>query len=129
MQSSTSTSEFPGLSLDHNIAINCGRLSSAPVRRELPSGDVVHNYEVTVRDTDAGTESVPVARFTNGRVPKLQEGDDVLVTGRVRRRFFQAHGTTASRTEVVATAVLPASQLDRANKAVDRLLRPLFDEP
>ena len=102
--------DLSGLRSDLNLAVVRGRLSSDPSRRELPSGDVVHQYEVTVRAASGPAESVPVARFTSGRVPSLHEGDEVVVTGRVRRRFFRAGGVTASRTEVVADSVVAASK-------------------
>jgi single-strand DNA-binding protein len=54
-------------------------------------------------------------------VPALTwaSGTDVLVVGRVRRRFFRAGGVTQSRTEVVASAVVPL----RRTAAVRRALR------
>jgi len=110
-----------------NLAVVYGTLSSDPVERELPSGDVVHNYEVTVR-SEGLADTVPVVRFGNGRVPALAEGDAVIVTGRVRRRFFRAGGATASRTEVVADAIVPARQTATAAKAFQRALAPLFGD-
>ena len=120
---------LPGLATDLNLAVVRGRLSSEPNRRELPSGDVVVQYEVTVRSDTGPAESVPVARFTNGRVPALHEGDEVVVTGRVRRRFFRAGSSTASRTEIVAESVVAAAKTTMCEKAVDRALSPLLDEP
>ena len=129
MNTSTPTpTPYPGLGADLNVVVVRGTLSSDPVRRELPSGDVVHNYEVTVRHPTGPADSVPVARFTNGRVPKLEQGDVVVVTGRVRRRFFRAGGSTASRTEIVADSIVGATSA-KAERAVDTLLGPLFDPP
>ncbi|MGE0796473.1 MAG: hypothetical protein AB7O29_14165, partial [Acidimicrobiia bacterium] len=52
-------------------------------------------------------------------------GEDVVVAGRVRRRFFRAGGVIQSRTEVVADQVVAARQRARAAKlvaaAVERL--------
>ncbi len=110
-----------------NLAVVCGALSSDPVVRELPSGDVVHTYEVTVRSPDGPADTIPVARFGGRRQPSLRAGDEVVVTGRVRRRFFRAGGTTASRTEVVADAVIPARQQSRARAAVERALGAMLD--
>ena len=124
----SSAAAYPGLGADLNVVVVRGTLSSDPVRRELPSGDVVHNYEVTVRHPSSAADSVPVARFTNGRVPKLEQGDVVVVTGRVRRRFFRAGGSTASRTEIVADSIVGAGST-KAVRAVDTLLEPLFDQP
>jgi single-strand DNA-binding protein len=89
-----------------NVAVLCGTLSRAPEVRELPSGDRLVAYEVTVRPPQGKAESVPVAwpdaPAWAGRFPA---GADVVVVGRVRRRFFRAGGATSSRTEVVARAV------------------------
>ncbi len=66
--------------------------------------------DVTVRSDEGPAESVPVAWF---EAPAAADGgtvgDEVVVVGRVRRRFFRAGGATASRTEVVATTVLACS--------------------
>jgi hypothetical protein len=76
-------------------------------------------YEVTVRLDATGAESVPVVwPSPPRRATELGAGDVVTVVGRVRRRYFRAGGTTASRTEVVAELVAPtrhrrASQLVR----------------
>jgi hypothetical protein len=54
----------------------------------------------------------------------------VVVTGRVRRRFFKAGTVTASRTEVLADAVLPVRQAVRVENAVRRTLeraQPLLE--
>ena len=49
-------------STDVNVAVLIGSLSSDPVERTLPSGDVIASYEVTTR-SGAGTQTVPVAWF------------------------------------------------------------------
>jgi single-strand DNA-binding protein len=102
-----------------NVVVLQGVLSRAPEERELPSGDRLVAYEVTVRTVGQPTDSVPVAWVSApARATAMHRGDEVVVTGRVRRRFFRTPGGTASRTEVVADAVLPASQ----SKRVARLL-------
>ncbi len=101
-----------------DLVVVCGHLSSAPTMRELPSGDQMHTYEVTVREPDRTASSVPVVMFA-GRAPSVVEGDQVAVIGRVRRRFFRAGGTTASRTEVVADEVVAV----RRRRDLERVLR------
>ncbi len=102
-----------------NIVVIRGALSRPPEFRELPSGDHLVAYEVTVRADDRPTESVPVAWFdAPARAAELAAGTEVVVTGRVRRRFFRAGAATASRTEVVAEAVIPARQRKRAAAAI-----------
>jgi single-strand DNA-binding protein len=102
-----------------------GTLVSEPRARELPSGSVVVQFDVTTRD-DGGTQSVPVAWFepTGAGVPATP-GDQVVVIGSVRRRFFRAGGATQSRTEVVAEQVIAATrrrQIERSLEGVRRLL-------
>jgi single-strand DNA-binding protein len=105
-----------------NIAVLRGTLSSDPVERTLPSGSRLVNYEVTTPDPAGGAaDTAPVAWFDPpARLPAVGQGDDVVVLGRVRRRFFRtAGGSTASRTEVVADRVVSARPAARA----ERLLR------
>ena len=102
-----------------NVVILRGRLSRAPGCRDLPSGDTLVTFEVTTRPPDGPAETVPVA-WPNAprRAATLPAGAEVVVTGRVRRRFFTAGGATASRTEVLADAVLPVSHVRRIDTAV-----------
>jgi single-strand DNA-binding protein len=103
-----------------NVVILQGVLSRPPEARELPSGDRLVAYEVTIRPAEGPAESVPVAWFeAPARAADLAAGTEVVVTGRVRRRFFRAGGATASRTEVVAQAVIPAGQRKRVAGALD----------
>lgn len=110
---------------EHNVVVLRGTLVADPRSRELPSGSVLVQFDVTTRD-DSGTHSVPVAWFEPPpRGVPAAAGDDVVVVGSVRRRFFRAGGTTQSRTEVVAEQVIPANrsrQVDRSLGAVCRLL-------
>lgn len=112
-----------------NIVVLRGVLSSTPVIRELSSGSIVHTLEVTTRDEEGRSASVPVAWFDPPSMPVLDTGADVIVTGTVRRRFFRAGGATQSRTEVVATAVVPASRRRQAARAVALAVAPVSDTP
>jgi len=103
-----------------NVAVIRGSLSRDPDLRQLPSGDRVVNYEVTVRDVSPA-ESVPVVWMApTGAWDSLAAGDEVVVSGRVRRRFFRTSTGTASRTEVVAERVVPARQTRRVRSVLDR---------
>jgi hypothetical protein len=89
-----------------NVALLAGELSGEPRRRELPSGSVLVEFDVTTRG-DSGTGSVPVAWFDPGAAADgLAAGVAVMVAGHVRRRFFRAGNVTQSRTEVVASRVI-----------------------
>lgn len=99
----------------NNLAVLRGIVTSEPKVRELPSGTVVTNLEVTTR-TESLTASVPVV--VHGRDVAVGAGDDVVVVGHVQRRFFRAGGVTQSRTEVIAARVVPARRVRAAEKAV-----------
>jgi len=89
-----------------NVALLAGDLPGPPRRRELPSGTVLVEFDVTTRG-DSGTGSVPVAWFDPGAAADgLDAGATVVVVGHVRRRFFRAGNVTQSRTEVVASRVI-----------------------
>jgi single-strand DNA-binding protein len=110
---------------ENNLVVLRGTLVADPRVRELPSGSLVSQFDVTTRD-GTGAHSVPVAWFEPPKsgVPAAA-GDDVVVIGSVHRRFFRVGGATQSRTEVVAEQVILARrgrQIDRSLGAVRRLL-------
>jgi single-strand DNA-binding protein len=110
---------------ERNLVVLRGTLASEPRTRELPSGSVLSQFDVTTRDT-SGTQSVPVAWFDPpAAVADLEPGVDVVVVGTVRRRFFRAGGATQSRTEVVADKVVPARRGRDVKRAVDAACRIL----
>ncbi len=83
-----------------NVVVLCGRLSSAPVIRELESGSVLMNCELTTRVDDVAN-SVPLVWFDPPAAAVFEARDEVAVVGTVRRRFYRAGASTQSRTEVV----------------------------
>ena len=92
-----------------NLAVLIGTLSSAPDRRELASGDVLVQLQVTTR-TGAVTRSVPVAVVNPPAwVETLDSGAPLVVLGSAQRRFFRTATGTSSRTEIVAERVVRAS--------------------
>lgn len=108
----------------NNLTILRGIVTSEPKVRALPSGSTVTNVEVTTRG-EAVTASVPVV--VHDRPAGVATGDEVVVVGHVRRRFFRAGGVTQSRTEVVANRIVPARRARtaaRAIAAVTALLEP-----
>jgi single-strand DNA-binding protein len=113
-----------------NVAVLIGRLARPAEPRDLPSGDRLVQYEVTIPSETGRAESVPVVWFDAPAVAEAYDVDEkVVIVGRVRRRFFQAGGATQSRTEVVADAVVPARQAKRAQAAVDRARHTLETTP
>ncbi len=102
-----------------NVVVLIGRLARPAQFRQLPSGDVLVEYQLTVPRPGQKAESVPVV--WEKPPPSASDHDtdaELLVVGRVRRRFFRAGASTQSRTEVVAEAVVPTRQAKKAKAAL-----------
>lgn len=109
---------------DDEVAANdvrlVGRLTAEPVVVELPSGDTLVTFRVSVqrgaapanpaaggRTSGQRVDSVPCTAWTQRlrrSIVAWRPGDLVEVSGSVRCRFYQAGGATRSRVEVEATA-------------------------
>ncbi len=107
-----------------NIAMARGVLANDPRQTELPSGSVVWNYDLTTTGHDGVRCSVPVAWIDPSRPQSMRAGDDVLVLGSIRRRFFRLSGLTQSRTELLAEVVAKSGTV-RATKALSSYTRRL----
>jgi single-strand DNA-binding protein len=107
-----------------NLVVLRGRLSSEPTLRQLPSGDTLTNLDVTT-DVDGAGVSVPVVLASSN--PRLVDGDAVVVTGHVRRRFFRAGGVTQSRTEVIAASVVKLYNQRSAARAIEKAVAALLE--
>ena len=105
-----------------NVVILRGSLTRPPEERALPSGDRVVTFDLRTQPPEGPRETVSVVSVPPG-TETFDAGDEVVVTGRVRRRFYRTGGATQSRTEVVADAVIAASDGRRVRRAVDAALR------
>jgi single-strand DNA-binding protein len=91
-----------------------GRVTSEPQQVELPSGDTLVTFRISVprvapssEGTARRTDSVPCVAWASRlrrSIGTWRPGDLVEVTGAVRCRFYQAGGATRSRVEVEAVA-------------------------
>ncbi len=98
-----------------NVVVLQGLLARPAQDRVLPSGTRLLSLEVTVSRPDGPADPVPVAWFdAPASAAALDAGVEVVVVGRIRRRFFRAGGLTQSRTEVVASRMVRATELKRA---------------
>jgi single-strand DNA-binding protein len=85
-----------------------GRLAGVQDERALPSGDAVVGFRVVVdRDGSSGgvarVDTLDCAAFRRDirrKVSGWSPGDEVEVSGSLRRRFFRAGDAAASRYEV-----------------------------
>ena len=102
-----------------NVCILQGRLTRPPEQRVVGDGRPLVTYEVAIDRPEGGTESVPVVWEAAPAVAvDLDVETEVVVVGRVRRRWFRSGGATQSRTEVVAEGVVPRRSTKRVAKLV-----------
>ena len=96
-----------------------GRVSAAPERRDLPSGDQLVTLRVVVNRpahkgaTKRAVDVIDVAcwtKRTQRTASALQPDDGLRVEGALRRRFFVAGGGSASRYEVEAARLVRLSR-------------------
>jgi single-strand DNA-binding protein len=111
-----------------NLVVVRGEVSSPPDVRVLPSEAVLVQLQVTTR-LESETLSTPIAVWNPAAwVQELEPGTEIVVVGRIRRRFFRAAGATASRVEVEADVVARATDRRRVRAAmrkVNAALEPL----
>lgn len=110
-----------------NLCLVRGECSAEPELRVLASGTRLAVLSVRVRNASAPATSVPVAVWDPpARVEALAAGAEVVVVGRVVRRFFRtAAGGPGSRVEVHADLVVPAGDRRKLAQALRRAERVL----
>lgn len=109
-----------------NLTILRGTIRRDPVERVLPSEAIVLQLDLAVRVPGCRAESVPVSWFDPpASSARLAEGLEVVVVGRVQRRFFRAGSSTTSRTEVIADRIVPVTAVTRVTTAVRTALLDL----
>ncbi|MHA3702483.1 single-stranded DNA-binding protein [Jatrophihabitans sp. YIM 134969] len=102
-----------------NTVVLCGRLTAGPEPVELPSGDPLWRFRVTVerptgrtaRAGEASRRVVDAVDCSTGlpkvaqRLERLAVGSPIEVSGMLTRRFWRSAGGPASRYEVVVDRV------------------------
>lgn len=99
------------MTADNNQVFLRGRLGADVAHRELPSGDPLASFRLTVArppgsrvrvdSVDCAATSAKVRRA----LERVSEGDELEVSGSLRRRFWRGAAGLASRYEVEVTAV------------------------
>jgi single-strand DNA-binding protein len=99
------------MTTDNNQVYLRGRLGADVVHRELPSGDPLASFRLTV-DRPSGSrvrvDSIDCAASlakVRRSLERVVEGDELEVTGALRRRFWRGAAGLASRYEVEVTEV------------------------
>ena len=117
-----------------NVVVLRGHITRAAQERELASGDVLTTVDVTIPGVGSSAstraESVPVAWVgAPSWLGRLEAGSEVVVVGRVRRRFFRSGAGLQSRTEVVVDHGAPGGHPSRCGAVLRRALDCLVDDP
>lgn len=112
----------------HNLVVLSGTVTNEPTRRPLKAGSDVVSFDLSTAIDDRHV-SVPIAWHdpTASALSSFAVGDDVVVVGTVRRRFFRTGGQTQSRTEVVVDSLVPARRAKSVRSlraAAARLITP-----
>jgi single-strand DNA-binding protein len=108
-----------------NLAIVCGPCSAAPELRVLESGTRVASLSVRVPAGEQAT-SVPVTVWDPPAwIEALDAGDEVIVVGQVRRRFYSRPGGVGSRVDLEAVTIARARDRRRVDAARRRASREL----
>ncbi len=105
-----------------NLAIVCGAVSGEPEVRVLESGRRLATFSLRIRIDAEPAVSVPVTVWEPAVwIEDLVNGEEVVVVGRVRRRFFAlAAGGRGNRVDVEATYVGRAKQKRQLGCAIRR---------
>jgi single-strand DNA-binding protein len=108
-----------------NLAVVCGPCSSVPELRVLESGTRVASLSVRVPVGEQAT-SVPVTVWDPPAwIEALDAGDEVIVVGQVRRRFYSRPGGVGSRVDLEAVTIARARDRRRVEAALRRASREL----
>jgi hypothetical protein len=102
-----------------NLAIVRGTASGPPELRQLPSGRRIATFSLRTHALAPPATSVPVAAWDPPAwVDAVDEGEELIVAGCVRRRFYRsATGSVASRVELEAAVVGRASDARKIRRA------------
>jgi single-strand DNA-binding protein len=116
------------MTTNNNLVVLRGTVSGDIVERELPSGSVAVQFDVrTEIGTSAASVNVSWIDPTTDDRSALAVDDPLVVIGSVHRRFFRVGGATQSRTEVLASKVIPARRTRTVRSAVAAATRSLGD--
>ena len=103
-----------------NVVVLAGTIAADPVERRMPSGDECTEIRLSVPEAGRRLLPLPVvawhAEVGKERLKGLRKDDEVLVYGRLVRRFYRSGAGARSLTEVVASGLKrlePAEATDR----------------
>lgn len=98
-----------------NIVVLCGHVVDEPSERALADGSSRWSFDLatSVERSDGPPERVVVPVVVSAAAELsscVRAGRELVVVGRVRRRFFRSGGVTVSRTEVAALELVEVTR-------------------
>jgi len=92
-----------------NVVVLAGTIAADPVERRMPSGEECTEIRLSVPEPGRRLLPLPVvawhAEVGKKRLKGLRKDDEVLVYGRLVRRFYRSGAGARSLTEVVASGL------------------------
>jgi single-stranded DNA-binding protein len=92
-----------------NVVVLAGTIAAEPVERRMPSGEECTEIRLSVPEPGRRLLPLPVvawhAEVGKKRLKGLRKDDEVLVYGRLVRRFYRSGAGARSLTEVVASGL------------------------
>jgi single-strand DNA-binding protein len=109
-----------------NVVVLEGVLSKPPELRELPSGTALAVLTVRVRSDEGPARSLAVTVWEpDAATVALETGVALLVVGHAVRRFWGGPTGRASRTELVADAVVAGTDRRKRRRALEQVARAI----
>ena len=97
------------MTVSANVVVLAGTIAADPVERRMPSGEECTEIRLSVPEPTRRLLPLPVvawhAEVGKKRLRGLHHGDEVLVYGRLVRRFYRSGAGARSLTEVVASGL------------------------
>jgi single-strand DNA-binding protein len=102
-----------------NVVVLAGTIAADPVERRMPSGEECTEIRLSVPESGRRLLPLPVVAWHSEvgkeRLRDLHQGDEVLVYGRLIRRFYRSGAGARSLTEVVASGLKHLESSEQAD--------------
>ena len=103
-----------------NVVVLAGTIATDPVERRMPSGEECTEIRLSVPEPGRRLLPLPVvawhAEIGKKHLRELRQGDEVLLFGRLIRRFYRSGAGARSITEVVASGLKRLEQTDEPDR-------------
>ena len=103
-----------------NVVVLAGTIAADPVERRMPSGEECIEIRLSVPESGRRLLPLPIvawhAEVGKKHLRNLHQGDEVLVFGRLIRRFYRSGAGARSLTEVVASGLKRLEQTEEQDR-------------